>query len=858
MWLGRALGASPVAAGPWGLGARRSALGPQRAAVPCPGEPGAPLALPARALEGHACPCYTAWCRTAPSWGGLGSSLDRSRTGPPSPGGSVLAVPHEQPSEPLWFLLGSVTVAVFSSFPTINCNARLLRGPPAARAAAAPGRWHWGLWGALATPWAVAPGGEAAGLGCPSGRGQPWAELTCPVPARPRGPCHPVPGCWGPAAGGDRLRAGARETPPMAGGVPRAADPASGAAGPWGSLLGWVSGAGPPPQYPRSPGERGGGGTATSGAGAGPWGTGCPCSGAAAWPPVPAEPAAPGALRPTAGWRGAGGAGGCQPGLQPPSTLVLALSLPSGSCRAGIWSCVTPPTPFCTLFPCTRDPPTRSLRRAPQACPPSPPPVGRGGCRAGSRCSAGSSGYQQGHPRPPRPQGLRHPLHRAATPEPRSPLACTPARPRYLPHGPAARCCAGAGLVPGKAAGPAPQLTGGFCGDGLFPRFSAISVVAKTLPRPRTGPARTGPAGGCPPAQARLTRGLGALGHVAPTPGWPGPASGPGATLPPLGTSRGAARLLSPLNRGSLGVRRVPSPDQAGEGSGSGWAGTRCARGTDAAAAPQLYSPAVASVFRLRSRGLTVALSETHVLTRQKPSRRARCGRGGARGSVLAAHSGAAARAGAARRLRAQRRARDSLSTEPSSARPEGGGRTPSGHPTRVGDRRPGTCSLPRGRHQQPPRRQSALELTAASWHPVPGCTHPFIVRCDEQSVAAEPRAAHLPPRRAGAPSPHAGTQRNQQHNGSGRLAAAERGCEAKRARGPGPAGRPPARPALALSGSVMRASPAAPEPAGSCRPGEGPSGNGGRGPGLPCPLGSRPRSQRVPQRLSEAAAALV
>lgn len=88
---------------------------------------------PCTCSEGHSWLPLHRWVpnHTCPGWAGPpGSGCDPP--GSPSTVGAMLAVPHQDLSKLLSFLLSSVTTnAVFSWFPTINCDARLLWSLPA-------------------------------------------------------------------------------------------------------------------------------------------------------------------------------------------------------------------------------------------------------------------------------------------------------------------------------------------------------------------------------------------------------------------------------------------------------------------------------------------------------------------------------------------------------------------------------------------------------------------------------------------------------------------------------------------------------------------------------------------------------
>lgn len=242
-----------------------------------------------------------------------------------------------------------------------------------------------------------------------------------------------------------------------------------------------------------------------------------------------------------------------------------------------------------------------SITRSCQAAlTPDPPPHSASPLPA-PRHSPSTSRHMPGLP------GTRH--SRVPHPEP---TCC--GRGAHQPHatGP------GRGLVPGEAAGPAPEHTRDFFGEGLFPCFSGFSVVAKTLPAPSVGPAQTGTAGGPPPPfrawpALRLTpRHSPARGPMAVM---PSPASVPspaGATLPPLGTAlpRSPSSCHPPkLFWGSPGGWRVPNPEQAGEGRGGGDSDTTVhvsdAPTASAGLTPLLYGPVVTFTRHLWSRGIT-------------------------------------------------------------------------------------------------------------------------------------------------------------------------------------------------------------------------------------------------------------
>lgn len=180
---------------------------------------------------------------TWPGWvGPVRSGSDPP--GSPSIVGAVPAVSHWDLAELLSFLLGSVTTnAVFSWFPTINCDARLLWSLPAteghgarlamgldcawgwgakgheglgsglavgSRGCGVTGLWCWAGHGAVrpgcpeACP-EVCTGSGAMGPGCPLCCGQQVptlpspgsADVSYPCSAQPCGHCHPVTGCQG-------------------------------------------------------------------------------------------------------------------------------------------------------------------------------------------------------------------------------------------------------------------------------------------------------------------------------------------------------------------------------------------------------------------------------------------------------------------------------------------------------------------------------------------------------------------------------------------------------------------------------------------------------------------------------------
>lgn len=154
-------------------------------------------------MPGQPCPCsegrtwlpfYTARCQTAHSQGWGSGSPPPAR---PGTVGTVLAVPRPDLSELLSFLLGSVTTnAVFSWFPTINCDARLLLVREG-HGAVSPGC-------AKACP-EVGTGPGAVGPGCPLGHSQQVptvpspgsADVSGPTRALPTWPLPPCPGLSG-------------------------------------------------------------------------------------------------------------------------------------------------------------------------------------------------------------------------------------------------------------------------------------------------------------------------------------------------------------------------------------------------------------------------------------------------------------------------------------------------------------------------------------------------------------------------------------------------------------------------------------------------------------------------------------
>lgn len=230
-------------------------------------------------VPGQPCPCPACTCSEGHAWlplhpsvpnrtqpGGAGAAgCGSDPPGSPSAVGAVLAVPHRDPSELLSFLLGSVTTnAVFSWFPTINCDARLLRSLPAAggpwgqavhgarlgmgsgcqgtghlgaglavgsQGCGVTGLWGWAGHGAMrpGCPWDRG----AVGPGCPLGFGQQAPTLPSPGSADVSGPTPALPGHMVTAPLLDRPSPHWAQSKLLQHywGVPRAASPAREAAG---------------------------------------------------------------------------------------------------------------------------------------------------------------------------------------------------------------------------------------------------------------------------------------------------------------------------------------------------------------------------------------------------------------------------------------------------------------------------------------------------------------------------------------------------------------------------------------------------------------------------------------------------